>query len=91
MAEVAILAYFHSPEQAEGAAAKLKALRAIDVRVDRFTNNLGFELENAMADSIVSSDHDVDTVGLDVVLTAVVDAETREQAARVIEDAGGKI
>ncbi|MGG1520191.1 hypothetical protein ABE504_32775 [Paenibacillus oryzisoli] len=91
MAEVAILAYFHSPEQAEGAAAKLKALRAIDVRVDRFSNNLGFELENAMADSIVSSDHDVDTVGLDIVLTAVVHAETREQAARVIEDAGGKI
>lgn len=36
MAEKGLLAYFHSPEQAEGAAAKLKALRAIDVSVDRF-------------------------------------------------------
>ncbi|TXK84089.1 hypothetical protein [Paenibacillus sp. N3.4] len=36
MAEKGIIAYFHSPEQAEGAASKLKALRAVDVKVERF-------------------------------------------------------
>ncbi len=36
MAEKNILAYFHSPEEAEGVAKKLQALRAIDVSVDRF-------------------------------------------------------
>jgi hypothetical protein len=36
MAEKSLLAYFHTPEQAEAAAFKLRALRAIDVSVDRF-------------------------------------------------------
>ncbi|MCI3923227.1 hypothetical protein MO973_23660 [Paenibacillus sp. TRM 82003] len=31
-----ILAYFKTPEEAEGAAQKLHALRAIDVSIDRF-------------------------------------------------------
>lgn len=35
MAEKNILAYFNTPEQAEGAAAKLRALRVVDVSVDR--------------------------------------------------------
>lgn len=36
-----ILAYFKSPEEAEGAAQKLHALRAIDVSIDRFSKNPG--------------------------------------------------
>jgi len=35
MAERNILAYFHSPEQAEGAKRKLQALRVIDMSIDR--------------------------------------------------------
>ncbi|MGO4269236.1 hypothetical protein AB4Z22_05210 [Paenibacillus sp. TAF58] len=41
MAEKSILAYFHSPEQAEGVASKLKALRAIEVQVDQFGKYAG--------------------------------------------------
>lgn len=37
MAEKNILAYFRSPEEAEGAAQKLRALRAIDVSVERIS------------------------------------------------------
>jgi len=37
MGEKNILAYFKSPEQAEGVARKLNALRALDVSVDRFS------------------------------------------------------
>jgi hypothetical protein len=37
MSERAILAYFHSPEQAEGAASKLKALRVGTIRIDRIS------------------------------------------------------
>ncbi|CAG7634624.1 hypothetical protein ACFQI7_06155 [Paenibacillus allorhizosphaerae] len=35
MAERGILAYFHSPQEAEGCVSKLKALRAIDVQIDK--------------------------------------------------------
>ena len=73
MAERGILAYFHSPEQAEGVASKLKALRAVDVQVDRFTNDIGSGFESAMADSMISQDHEVDAVGLDIILAAVID------------------
>ncbi|KRE90353.1 hypothetical protein ASG89_08625 [Paenibacillus sp. Soil766] len=89
MAERAILAYFHSPEQAEGVASKLKALRAVDVQVDRFNNEIGRGLESAMADSLISQDHEIDSVGLDIVLAAVIDEQSYEQALRVIEAAGG--
>lgn len=36
MTEKNILAYFKSPEEAEGVKKKLQALRAIDVQIDRF-------------------------------------------------------
>ncbi|NOV03514.1 hypothetical protein [Paenibacillus planticolens] len=91
MAERAILAYFHSPEQAEGAAAKLKALRAADVQVDRFDNDIGRGFESAMADGMLSVDGDVNAIGLDIILAAVIDDSMYEQACRVIEDAGGSI
>lgn len=35
MAERGILAYFHSPQEAQSCVSKLKALRAIDVQVDK--------------------------------------------------------
>lgn len=40
-----ILAYFKSPEEAEGAAQKLYALRAVDVSIDRFGKYPGDGLE----------------------------------------------
>ncbi|OPH58604.1 hypothetical protein BC351_22615 [Paenibacillus ferrarius] len=91
MAEKAILAYFRSPEQAEGAAAKLRALRAAEVTVDRFNNDIGQGLESAMADSMFGDSGDMDAVGLDIVLAAVIDDTVYEQAVRVIKSAGGSI
>ncbi|CAH1209309.1 MULTISPECIES: hypothetical protein [Paenibacillus] len=41
MTEKNILAYFHSPEQAEGAAKKLQALRVEDMSIDRFSRYAG--------------------------------------------------
>ncbi|GGA20365.1 hypothetical protein [Paenibacillus physcomitrellae] len=37
MTEKNILAYFKSPEEAEGAARKLQALRVVDYSIDRFS------------------------------------------------------
>lgn len=37
MSERAILAYFHSPEQAEGVSSKLKALRVGTIQIDRIS------------------------------------------------------
>ncbi|AIQ37343.1 hypothetical protein R50345_23535 [Paenibacillus sp. FSL R5-0345] len=37
MSERSILAYFKSPEEAEGVARKLRALRAIEISIDRFS------------------------------------------------------
>ncbi len=48
MAEKNILAYFNSPEQAEGIATKLKSLRAIDVQVDRFSKYPGESTDEVM-------------------------------------------
>ncbi|WP_410767962.1 hypothetical protein [Fontibacillus sp. BL9] len=41
MGEKNILAYFKSPEEAEGVARKLNALRALEVSVDRFSRYAG--------------------------------------------------
>ncbi|MBU5354171.1 hypothetical protein KQI74_17925 [Paenibacillus barcinonensis] len=41
MTEKNILAYFHSPEQAEGAAKKLEALRVEDLAINRFSRYAG--------------------------------------------------
>ncbi|MDR6551293.1 hypothetical protein [Paenibacillus qinlingensis] len=91
MAERAILAYFYSPEQAEGVASKLKALRAVDVQVDRFSNDIGSGFESSMADSMINSDQETDAARLDIVLAAVIDEKCYEQAIRVIETAGGSV
>ncbi len=48
MAERNILAYFHAPEQAEGAKRKLQALRVIDARVDTFGAYPGSGSEDIM-------------------------------------------
>ncbi len=48
MTEKNILAYFHTPEQAEGAANKLRALRAVDVQVERFSRYPGEGVEQVM-------------------------------------------
>jgi hypothetical protein len=48
MAEKNILAYFHSPEQAEGIASKLNALRAVAVQIDRFSRYPGEGMNNMM-------------------------------------------
>lgn len=48
MAEKNILAYFKSPEEAEGVSTKLKSLRAIDVSIDRFGRYPGDGVEEVM-------------------------------------------
>jgi hypothetical protein len=57
MAEKGILAYFHTPEQAEVIASKLKALRAIEVQIDRFSRYPGEgtdEVFNPITGNIIS-------------------------------------
>ncbi|GIQ69707.1 hypothetical protein DUZ99_05510 [Xylanibacillus composti] len=46
MAEKNILAYFKSPEEAEGVKAKLEVLRAIDISIDRFSRYPGDGVEH---------------------------------------------
>ena len=48
MAEKNILAYFKSPEEAEGVAKKLQALRVADLSIDRFSAYSGGELNDTM-------------------------------------------
>jgi hypothetical protein len=46
--ETHILAYFSSPEEAQAAAKKLYALRAIDVSIDRFSKTPGEGMDDQM-------------------------------------------
>lgn len=48
MAEKSILAYFKTPEEAQGAARKLEMLRVADMSIDRFSKYPGGELNNTM-------------------------------------------
>ncbi|MBP1992871.1 hypothetical protein [Paenibacillus eucommiae] len=48
MAEKNILAFFHAPDQAEAIAAKLRSLRVIDVKVDRFSRYPGTGVDSVM-------------------------------------------
>ena len=126
MAEKNILAYFHSPDQAEGIASKLRALRAIDVQVDRFSRYPGGpsmgtdDIMNPITGNIASlatltqgapiSGHgdgiliaadpsasgmshggEGIVTGRNILLTAVVEEATYEQALRVIEEGGGMV
>ncbi|CAM4478972.1 MAG: hypothetical protein E7L01_28545 [Paenibacillus macerans] len=56
MGEKNILAYFKSPEQAEGAARKLSALRVVDMSIDRFSRypGEGYDPGNPVTGSISS-------------------------------------
>ncbi|CAM4182891.1 MULTISPECIES: hypothetical protein [Paenibacillus] len=48
MSEKSILAYFKSPEEAEGVSRKLQALRVTELSIDRFTRFSGGGLQNAV-------------------------------------------
>lgn len=48
MAEKNILAYFKSPEEAEGVSMKLKSLRVNDVSIDRFSRYPGEGVDHIM-------------------------------------------
>lgn len=77
-----ILAFFKSPEEAQEAAAKLQALRAIDVSIDRFSKNPGNGIdyiENPITSdfsSLTSLTSDAGVSGRDagILLAADIDA-----------------
>jgi len=77
-----ILAYFHSPEEAEGAKQKLLALRAIDVSIDRVSRYPGEGVERiqnpATGDfgslAALSLDADVSGQSAGILLSAGTDA-----------------
>lgn len=48
VAEKNILAYFKSPEEAQSVANKLRALRVVDMSIDRFSAYPGGEMNNIM-------------------------------------------
>jgi len=99
MGEASILAWFHSPEQAEGIKRKLEALRASAVSVDRISRfpEDGYNIEAgilASADVTSSgmSDGGGEPVdGRDILLTVVIDEARRDQALEVIRQAGGLV
>lgn len=105
MTEKNILAYFKSPEEAEGVARKLSTLRVADLTIDRF-QRYGAEAEHSagithftagiveVADSSVSRlSHDGEggPNGRDILLTVVVNDAIHHQALRIIEEAGGMV
>ncbi|MBU5672405.1 hypothetical protein [Paenibacillus brevis] len=100
MGEKNILAYFKSPEEAGEAAAKLRALRAADVSIDRisrygegyaveFGDSLGILSAADPASSGMSHGGQGGPTGRDILLTAVVDEGIHHQALRLIEDLDG--
>lgn len=123
MTDKLISAYFRSPSDAEGVAAKLKALRVEDVKVERvdpFPMTEAYRAENpltgdfpglaslvnnatspsidsailAAADPAMSGMSDDgwnDTVGLDILLTALVDEQIYDKAVHVVSEAGGRL
>lgn len=96
--EQTVIAYFRTAEAAEDAAAKLRAMRAIRVSVDRVTPYpVGSSLHPAdgilLAVDSSAGGHDAGAgeLGRDIVLTAVVDAAIRERALRLVTHAGGNL
>jgi len=77
-----ILAYFKSPEEAQSAANKLYALRAVDVSIDRFSKNPGDGIDHRMNPisgdfpSLTSLTSDADVSGRNpgILLAADIDA-----------------
>lgn len=77
-----ILAFFRSPEEAQEAAQKLHALRAIDVSIDRFSKNPGDGIdyiENPITSDFgslasLTSDADVSGANPGILLAAGTDA-----------------
>lgn len=56
MTEKNILAYFKSPEEAQGAARKLEALRVQDISIDRFSRYGGGTTVTAVAGLVMNAD-----------------------------------
>jgi hypothetical protein len=79
MAEKNILAYFHSPEQAEGIASKLNALRAVAVQVDRFSRYPG-EGMNSITNPITGNITSLAT------LTQGADISSRDEGILIAAD-----
>jgi hypothetical protein len=99
MGEKSILAYFHSPEQAEGVKRKLEALRAVETSIDRisrfpdaFSNSSAAIM--AAADVTMSGMSDGGQLpidGRDILLTVVIDERNYDKALEVIRQAGGLV
>ncbi|WP_018752762.1 hypothetical protein [Paenibacillus sanguinis] len=105
MAEKNILAYFKSPEEAEGVARKLAALRVADLSIARF-QRYGGEVEDSAgithftagiaeaADPVssgLSHGGESGPNGRDILLTVVVHDAIHHQTLRIIEEAGGMV
>jgi hypothetical protein len=103
MSQKNILAYCQSPEQAEGIANKLKALRVVDVQVENFSlypeagssrlSSIDEDilLEAAPSENGMSDAEDNNMIRTNIVLTAIVDESIYEQALRVIHEGGGSV
>ncbi|MNN65717.1 hypothetical protein D3C76_366900 [compost metagenome] len=101
MSEKNILAYFKSPEEAEGATRKLNSIRAVDVSIERFSrtpenymaadfsNSVGILTASDPAASGMSHGGQGGPTGHDILLTAVVDESIHHQALRIVEECGG--
>ncbi|WP_059052114.1 hypothetical protein [Paenibacillus senegalimassiliensis] len=105
MTEKNILAYFKSPEEAEGVARKLSTLRVADLSIDRFRrydaeagNSAGIThftagIVETMDSAVSGLSHGGEggPNGRDILLTVVVRDAIHPQALRIIEEAGGMV
>ncbi|AJS57674.1 hypothetical protein [Paenibacillus sp. IHBB 10380] len=90
MMEKNILAYFKSPEQADGVARKLQSLRIVDMSIDRF-GDAGTATATTITSEWSNGGYDDVTKGYDILLTLVLEESSLEPAKRIIEEAGGMI
>ncbi|NHN30954.1 hypothetical protein [Paenibacillus agricola] len=103
MNQLPIQAYFQSQTAAQSVEAKLKALRALDVQIDRVDSLEGIAgadptlsaLSNAYGAAFHSSEltsgpYD-EGQGNSSLLKAVINESTYEQALRVIREGGGVV
>jgi len=81
MAEKNILAYFRTAEEAEGAARKLRALRALDVSVSRISP--AYDAGAGRADMEAADEYETPAE-----LTAGIGADVPERSADILRAAG---
>jgi hypothetical protein len=100
--EKGVLAYFRSPEEAEAVSAKLKALKVVDIQIDRISRYVGDPVDETSdsAGILMAADPSASGIsdggqggptGRDILLTAVVNEQIHDKVLRVVKESGGLV